>query len=55
MRAGGWPQRAPEGYTNKERPLGSNKYERWVEADPHFTQPLKEAWEILLTDRFTLE
>ena len=34
MRAGGWPHKAPEGYVNKERPLGSNKYERWVEQDP---------------------
>jgi site-specific DNA recombinase len=55
MRAGGWPNRAPEGYANKERPLGSNKYERWVEADPIYSQPLKEAWEMLLTGRYTLE
>jgi len=55
LRAGGWPNRAPEGYANKERQLGSNKYERWVEADPKFIQPIKKAWDMLLTDRYTLE
>jgi len=55
MRQGGWPNKAPEGYTNKERPVGSNKYERWVEADPVFIQAIKEAWQMLLTDRFTLD
>jgi DNA invertase Pin-like site-specific DNA recombinase len=55
LRNGGWPNRAPEGYVNKERPLGSNKYERWVEADPKYFKPLKEAWKMLLSDRYTLE
>jgi len=55
LRAGGWPNKAPEGYTNKERPLGSNKYERWVEADPKYYQPLKEAWQMLLTGRYKID
>jgi len=54
MRAGGWPHKAPEGYVNKERQIGSNKYERWVEADPEQIKVLKDAWELLLTDRYTL-
>jgi len=55
LRAGGWPNKAPEGYINKERPLGSNKYERWIEADPKYYQPLKEAWQMLLTGRYKLD
>ena len=31
MRVGGWAQKAPDGYLNKERLVSSNKYERWVE------------------------
>jgi len=54
MRAGGWPHKAPEGYVNKERQISSNKYERWVEADPDQLKVLQDAWEMLLTDRFTL-
>jgi DNA invertase Pin-like site-specific DNA recombinase len=55
LRAGGWPNKAPEGYLNKERQVSSNKYERWVEADPKYIQPLREAWEMLLTARYTLD
>lgn len=54
MRAGGWPQRAPEGYLNKERQIGSNKYERWVEPDPTNKKALRLAWDLLLTGRYTL-
>lgn len=54
MRAGGWPNKAPEGYINKERALGSNKYERWVEQEPKDIEGIKLAWELLLTDRYTL-
>ncbi len=55
LRAGGWPQKAPEGYINKERQVSSNKYERWVELDPEAGTVLKEAWELLLTGRYTLQ
>ncbi len=54
MRAGGWPHKAPEGYVNKERLVKSNKYERWVEPDPVYSQALRAAWDLLLTDRYTL-
>ncbi|MBI9047012.1 MAG: recombinase family protein [Anaerolineaceae bacterium] len=53
--AGGWPHKAPEGYINKERQVSSNKHERWVEADPIFFQAIKDAWQMLLTDRYKLD
>lgn len=55
LRSGGWPAKAPEGYVNKERLVSSNKYDRWVEIDPVYSVPLKQAWELLLTDRNTLD
>jgi hypothetical protein len=55
LRAGGWANRAPEGYVNKERHLKSDKYERWVELDPKYGSVIRKAWDMLLTDRFTLE
>jgi len=55
LRAGGWPNKAPEGYVNKERPLKSNKYDRWVEKDETLCHALREAWDSLLTDRYTLD
>lgn len=55
MRAGGWSQKAPEGYLNKERLVKSGKYERWVEPDPFQVQALRHAWDLLLTDRYTLD
>jgi len=54
LRAGGWPHKAPEGYINKERQVGSNKYERWVEQDPNSVQMMRQAWDLLLTDRYTM-
>jgi len=54
LRAGGWPNMAPEGYVNKERQVSSNKYERWVEADPEYVKQLRKAWDMLLTGRYTL-
>ena len=55
FRNGGWPQRAPDGYVNKERLISSNKYDRWVEIDPDNAQILKNAWDLLLTGRYTLK
>lgn len=55
LRAGGWPQKAPDGYVNKERQVSSNKYERWVEKDPEYNHVIREAWDLLLTSRYTLE
>jgi DNA invertase Pin-like site-specific DNA recombinase len=55
MRMGGWPSKAPFGYVNKERLVSSNKYDRWVEQDPKMIQGLKDAWDLLLTGRYTLD
>ncbi len=55
LRAGGWPQKAPDGYVNKERQVSSNKYERWVEKDRNFNHVIREAWDLLLSDSYTLE
>jgi DNA invertase Pin-like site-specific DNA recombinase len=54
LRAGGWAHKAPDGYLNKERLVSSNKYERWVEIDPSYKPVLKDAWDLLLTGRYTL-
>lgn len=55
IRAGGWSHKAPEGYCNKERLVSSNKYERWVEQDPGSIQMVKDAYDLLLEDRYTLD
>jgi DNA invertase Pin-like site-specific DNA recombinase len=55
LRSGGWPNVAPAGYLNKERQIKSGKYERWVEKDPEYSQVLREAWDLLLTGRYTLD
>ncbi len=54
LRAGGWAQKAPDGYVNKERLVSSNKYERWVEIDPEASAVLKYAWDLLLSGQYTL-
>jgi len=55
LRAGGWAHKAPDGYLNKERLVSSNKYDRWVEIDPSYQPVLKDAWALLITERFTLK
>lgn len=55
LRIGGWPQKAPNGYLNNERLISSNKYERWVEKDADFNHVTRKAWDMNLTDSFTLE
>lgn len=55
LRAGGWPFKAPEGYKNEEKQISSGKYHRWVEQDPIQAQALREAWDMLLSDRYTLD
>jgi hypothetical protein len=54
LRAGGWPHKAPEGYINKERLVSSNKYDRWVDQNPTTIQMVKEAFDLLLSDRYTM-
>ncbi len=55
MRAGGWSNKAPVGYINVERQIKSGKYDRWIEKDPDYNHIIRQAWELLLTDRFTLD
>jgi hypothetical protein len=61
---GGWTWRAPDGYVNKEirlNELGAEeqlkhaKYKRWVELDPEQGKVWRLAWDLLLTDRYSLE
>jgi DNA invertase Pin-like site-specific DNA recombinase len=53
LRAGGWTYKAPLGYTNRERQVSSNKYERWVEQDPEFFPMIRVIWDLLLTDLYS--
>lgn len=53
-RGGGWPGYAPFGYVNKERLISSNKYHRWVEIDPEISKVVREAWDLLLVERYSL-
>ena len=55
LRKGGWAHKAPDGYINKEQLISSGKYERWVEQDPGSISGIRTAWELLLTDRYTLD
>lgn len=55
LRAGGWPLKAPEGYINRERLVSSNKYDRWVEQNPETIQIVREAFDLLLTGRYTMD
>lgn len=55
LRAGGWAYKAPDGYVNKEEPVKNGKYHRWVEQEPAVAQGLREAWDLLLTDRYTMK
>lgn len=61
---GGWPWRAPDGYLNKEirltelgveEQLKHAKYKRWIELDPEQGKVWRMAWDLLLTDRYSLE
>lgn len=63
---GGWPWAAPDGYVNREMKLSEiehlsqeerhrhGKYKRWVEIDPEQAKIWRYAWDLLLTDRYTL-
>src|SRR5258708_762875 len=61
---GGWTWRAPDGYLNKEirlnylgpeEQLKHARYKRWVEIDPEQSKVWRTAWDLLLTDRYSLE
>jgi len=62
--AGGWSWRAPDGYLNKEirltelgpeEQLKHAKYKRWIEIDPEQSKIWRLAWDLLLTDRYSLD
>jgi DNA invertase Pin-like site-specific DNA recombinase len=61
MRRGGYVGRAPDGYVNVERRVKSNeklnygRYDRWIEMDPERSVIWRYAWDLLLTDRLTLD
>ncbi len=58
---GGYIGRAPDGYLNREQRTSASKkleygrYERWIEPDPERWEIWRLAWDLLLTDRYTLE
>ncbi|MCA9906200.1 MAG: recombinase family protein, partial [Anaerolineae bacterium] len=61
LRSGGYSGLAPDGYLNCEEKTDSTinkqngRYTRWVEQDPDRIHIWREAWELLLEDRHTLE
>lgn len=61
--SGSWPHNAPDGYINKEQPVGElsrgeqhqhARYKRWIEIDPVQAKVWRQAWDLLLTDQMTL-
>ena len=60
LRAGGYVGVAPDGYINCERKtdsgekLQSGRYTRWIEIDLEQAKVWRLAWDLLLTDRYTL-
>lgn len=52
--SGGWTHKAPEGYVNTEQAMSSNKHERLIEQHPEYIKPIKIAWDLLLTGKYTL-
>ena len=60
MRAGGYCGVAPDGYVNREEKtdpnakLKSGRYTRWIEKDEEQAKVWRLAWDLLLTDRYTL-
>ena len=61
FRNGGYATLAPDGYRNAERKADDpgrsrmGRYERWIEPDPEQFKVWRLAWDLLLTDRYTLE
>ena len=62
--SGGWAWRAPDGFLNKEirltllgpeEQMKHAQYKRWVEIDPEQSKVWRLAWDLLLTDRYSLE
>jgi DNA invertase Pin-like site-specific DNA recombinase len=61
LRRGGYIGHAPDGYIHMERrtpdaeKLDYGRYERWIELDPDRCVIWRIAWDLLLTNRYTLE
>ena len=61
IRSGGALRLAPDGYRNvelkteKRNKMQAGRYERWVEPDPEQFKVWRKAWDLLLTDRYTLK
>jgi DNA invertase Pin-like site-specific DNA recombinase len=61
LRTGGFVGKAPDGYLNCEQKTETavktehGKYTRWIELDPDRAPIWRLAWELLLSDTFTLE
>src|SRR5260221_912765 len=61
---GDWSWKAPDGYVKREEKLSvlssvderlkNAKYRRWVEIDPEQSLVWRHAWDLLLTDRMTM-
>jgi DNA invertase Pin-like site-specific DNA recombinase len=60
MREGGCATLAPDGYVNKEErttrddKFSNGRHKHWVEPDPDQFKVWREAWDLLLEDRYTL-
>jgi DNA invertase Pin-like site-specific DNA recombinase len=54
LRQGGWPFNVPDGYLNKREPVANGKFRTWIEKDSLRFQMWRKAYELLLTDRYTL-
>ena len=60
LQRGGWAWKAPDGYLNCEYRTGTHektqagRYTRWVEKDPERAHIWREAWDLLLTNQYTL-
>jgi P4 family phage/plasmid primase-like protien len=61
LERGGHIGRAPDGYLNLERRISNSekldygRYDRWIAPDPERREIWRFAWDLLLTDRYTLE
>ncbi len=60
QRAGGFVGKAPDGYLNCEEKAEqidktqAGRYKRWIELDPEQFKVWRTAWDLLLTDQYTL-
>lgn len=60
QRAGGFIGKAPDGYVNCEEKAEqadkthTGRYKRWIEPDPEQFKVWRTAWDLLLTDQYTL-